>query len=333
MSFLAAQAAAGMAGNIPGARSVYLPSRWGMLTGQAYYLYWSGLAHLRSTTGYTFTFSGPGSSNGTRWMWSPTLADVGTHRLTVRVYLNGVLVARATTVIEVFAATGSGLGALRIAGPPGDSITAAALGASAYVSVSASLLGTAGYTVTTHGSASNGTVDHDGYSGRTYLWHDTDGAAPWSAGGAAHLAANGGGAPDYHVAACALGTNDLGPCRPDHPEDYAAIIANAESLVGKMLAVCRAVIVCPVYEAGDGATIVTVYNAAAWEENRRRINALLFETFEGREAEGIYMGAPIQACLDRLVDIPSGDVHPVSSGHAKIGACHAGQIAMVKAAP
>lgn len=332
MSLLVAQAAAGTPGNFPGARSVYLPRVWGMLTGQAYYLHWTGLAHLRDATGYTFAFSGPGSANSTRWTWTPSSGDVGAHRLTVRAYLNGTLVGRATTRLEVISATGLEGGALRIAGPAGDSITAAALGASAYASVSASLLSTAGYTVTTYGSASNGTVDHDGYSGRTYLWHDTGGAAPWSAGGAAHLAANGGGAPGYHVAACALGTNDLGPCRPDHPEDYQAIITNAESLVGKMLAVTDAVIVCPVYEAADGSTIVSVYDAVAWEENRRRLNALLFQTFSGREAEGIYMGAPIHACLDRSTDISTGDVHPISSGHAKIGACHAGQIAMVMAA-
>ena len=118
MSRFAAFTAGGSPPNMPGARSVYLPRFWGMLTGQAYYLYWSGLAHLRDATGYTFTFSGPGSANGTRWFWQPTLADVGSHRLTVRVYLNGVLVARATTVIKVFAATGSGLGALRIADLP-----------------------------------------------------------------------------------------------------------------------------------------------------------------------------------------------------------------------
>lgn len=313
----------------PGNRSLYLPRRWGMLAGQSYNLYWTGLAHLRSTVGYSFTFSGPGSSDSVGWSWAPSIGEVGTHRLTIRAFLGSTLVGRTSTLIEVNPASGAGLGPLRIAGPAGDSITAAALGASAFTSVSATLLGTAGYTVSTYGSATNGVVGHDGYPGRTYLWHDTDGAAPWSAGGGAHLASFGGGAPGYHVASCALGTNDLGPCRPDHPEDYQAILLNAQSLVDKMLAVTDAVIVYPIYEAGAGSTIVSVYDAEGWEENRRRVNALLFQTFSGREEEGIYMGAPTHACLNQSSDIPSGDVHPVSTGHARIGACHAGQIAMI----
>ncbi|MBL8968586.1 MAG: hypothetical protein JNG85_16390 [Spirochaetaceae bacterium] len=52
----------------------------------------------------------------------------------------------------------------------------------------------------------------------------------------------------------------------------------------------------------------------------------LFDTFENRESEGIYMGGPTHACMDPTADFSSGNVHPLDSGHAKIGAIQAGNV-------
>lgn len=335
MSLIALVAASGAPSNIPGVLGLRMPRNWGVIAGQTYEIWWQGLGFLLAAelSDYTFEASGPGSYNSSRWTWTPTSGDVGTHTLVIRAYQAGVLVGRARCTLHVFAATGHS-GTFRIVMGPGDSITAAA-GTGAWRHKCLELLEATGLSVTDYGSVETSGVKHDGYSGRTFQWHeegtiDDPPGGPWAADGAAHLAAYGGGAPGYDVCAVQLGTNDWpaqrGPIPgPDHPEDFAVVIADAEQLVAKIRSVTGAVLVGPTFNSGDGT--IASYGNAQFESDRRIGVGLMFDAFEGREAEGYLMGAPTHACLDPDVDFDSGDgIHPLTSGHTKIGTMIAGQM-------
>lgn len=304
-----------------------------MMAGQTYWLSWKGLGFLRDLTGYSFEFSGPGAANASRWTWTPSSGEVGSYRLTVRVRQGGLLIGRASTTIVVKPSTGAN-GTCRAVVGIGDSITAAA-GPDAFPNLVQTAMVGAGVSFSMFGSTSSAGalpgVVHDGFPGRTFLWHDTDAAAPWSAGGVNHVTTYGSGVP-YTDVWIGLGTNDWAAQRgptpgPYHPEDFAQVITNAESLVQKIRAGSpnARIWVSPTYNPADGTTFGP-YSAEEFESDRRIGVGLLFDTFANREGEGILIPSPTHACLDPSTDLPADDVHPNALGHAKISACVAGAL-------
>lgn len=162
---------------LPGARNIYLPATIDLIDGEPYSIYWLGLAHLRAVGAYTFEFSGPGSADTEHWTWTPS--GVQSRRLTVRVYLSGVLVGRVSTTLRVRAATGYS-GTLRL-NFIGDSITATN-SVGAWTNIVTRFLTAAGFSWSCYGSLATSNADagvrSEGHPGRTYAYFNADAGQP-----------------------------------------------------------------------------------------------------------------------------------------------------------
>ncbi len=331
MSLLTLQAMGGPPRPLPGSRLVHLPRAIDWIEGQPIAVWWKGLVYLRSLTGYTFTFSGPGASDANHWYWtSPT---VGSRRLTISVFLSGTLVGRATTVLRVHAATGA-TGTTRV-NLNGDSITAeAGSGDNAYPNRVKSLLAGTGLTVTLHGSQTAASADagvvQEGWPGRTYAWFRSDPASPYASGGAAYVTANGAGTPFTDIALM-LGTNDmsgLGGSESLWPGFADDIATDAEAL----LAIVRAgsplsrVYISLVYDFSDDvADWADAATLDAYYTRHKLVTDSIFRQFQLREAEKIYLLAT-HVALDPDTHFTSNSVHPNALGHPCIARTVAGAI-------
>lgn len=304
-----------------GSRSFLLPKRVDLIAGQEYSFYWKGLTFLPSLTGYTFNHTGPGTSDTIRWTWTPT---VGTYKLILRAYFNGVLVGRAITKLYVHSSTGhSGICRLNLIG---DSNTASN-SIDSYPNTISRLLNNAGLSLTMHGSHTAALADpgvnEEGRPGRTAAFFmgdfiDPMDPSPFAAGGAAYVTTYGSGVPFTDVA-IVLGTND---------NDLVNIENQFESLLQIILdgsPNCRRYVVLTINvsdEADDWGTPGTT-ELANFEAKRKSIIEILYNAFNNRESEKIYL-VTAHGALNPSSDFDDNNVHPNNGGLPKIGRFLAG---------
>jgi hypothetical protein len=152
---------------------------------------------------------------------------------------------------------------------------------------------------------------------------------PYKAGGASYVSVYGAGTPFTDIVN-ALGVNDFGSCREDHPEDFAAVITASNSLVSKQRdgsPNARIYIVTQYNCSSEDDDFGTPGTAEAAQYDLRRLTAepYMYEAFAGREDEGIYLVGANASC-DPVSDFDDNNVHPNDNGHQRVGRLIAGSI-------
>lgn len=306
-------------------------------------IYFENIVLTQTIDDYQFSITSPiGTVDSTRWNLIPTANDVGEHILTVKVFnkLTSELVGTKLTIVKVLpVATSSSTDKLNLL-IVGDSLTEATL----YPNRIATLLDSETIPTTwkmigtKHPAAALSNVYHEGWSGRTWKWFDTNynsdtDRSPFifSVGSTPELETyyinNSAGEPAT-VATFLLGIND---CFNAVPDDQTSIddcadtaFGYADDLITTLKASSPNIIIgiglttTPnIREEAFVANYGTTYTRWGWKRIQHRLVQKELEHFDGME--NIFV-VPTELNIDTLNGYPvDNGVHPNLFGSNQIG--------------